>query len=232
MEGDRIIKARNEPAESGPAPRRFALGRDEVHLGSALEVLPTLADQSVDLVFADPPYNIGKRFGDFADRWPSDEAYAAWCASWLELCLAKLKPEGSLYVMTSTQAMPHLDLFLRKRMTVLARIVWFYDSSGVQARRHYGSAYEPILYCVKDKRRYTFNGDAISVEAPTGARRKLVDYRKQPPAAYNTEKIPGNVWYSILSRAPLPLRRWPSGWGGAPSASKASGNTSRSGCGG
>jgi site-specific DNA-methyltransferase (adenine-specific) len=113
----------------------------------------------------------------------------------LELVINKLKPEGSLYVMTSTQAMPHLDLFLRERMSVLARIVWQYDSSGVQARRHYGSAYEPILFCVMHKRRYTFNGDAIRVEAPTGARRKLVDYRKHPPAIYNSEKVPGNVWY-------------------------------------
>ena len=192
----------NELAElteltEAPAPPwlRFARGTDEVYLGSALDVLPTLPDESVDLVFADPPYNIGKRFGDFADRWPSDEAYAAWCRGWLEQCIAKLKPHGSLYVMTSTQAMPYLDLFLRGRMTVQARIVWHYDSSGVQARRHYGSAYEPILFCVKDKRRYTFNGADIRVEAPTGARRKLVDYRKNPPATYGTQKIPGNVWY-------------------------------------
>ena len=195
MEGERRITQQSNITAALPSPRRFARGADEIYLGSALDVLPTLPDASVDLVFADPPYNIGKRFGDFIDTWPSDEAYAAWCAQWLALCIAKLRPGGSLYVMTSTQAMPHLDLFLRARMAVLARIVWHYDSSGVQARRHYGSAYEPILFCVKDKRRYTFNGDDIRVDAPTGSRRKLVDYRKHPPATYNAEKIPGNVWY-------------------------------------
>ena len=54
--------------------------------------------------------------------------------------------------------------------------------------------YEPILFCVKDKNKYTFNSDDILVEAKTGAKRKLIDYRKNPPQPYNTKKVPGNVW--------------------------------------
>lgn len=96
--------------------------------------------------------------------------------------------------MSSTQCMPYLDVFLRDKIHILSRIVWSYDSSGVQAKRHYGSLYEPILYCVKSKQNYTFNAEAILVEAKTGARRKLIDYRKPVPAVYNTCKVPGNVW--------------------------------------
>lgn len=164
--------------------------------GDAIEVLRTeVPDASVDLVFADPPYNIGKCFAGVPDRWPSDEAYAEWCYEWLDLCIAKLKPTGSLYVMSSTQAIPYLDLWLRKRMSVLARIVWHYDSSGVQAKRYFGSLYEPILFAVKDAGAYTFNAEAIAVQAKTGAVRKLIDYRKSVPSQYNTRKVPGNVWY-------------------------------------
>ena len=54
--------------------------------------------------------------------------------------------------------------------------------------------YEPILYCVKDQRNYTFNSSDILVEAKTGAVRKLIDYRKSTPSVYNSEKVPGNVW--------------------------------------
>ena len=54
--------------------------------------------------------------------------------------------------------------------------------------------YEPILFCVKDKNNYTFNAEDIKVEAKTGAKRNLIDYRKNPPQPYNTEKVPGNVW--------------------------------------
>jgi adenine-specific DNA-methyltransferase len=96
--------------------------------------------------------------------------------------------------MASTQFMPHFDLYLRSRMNILSRIVWSYDSSGVQAKNFYGSMYEPILFCVKDLNNYTFNADKILVEAKTGAKRKLIDYRKKPPQPYNNEKTPGNVW--------------------------------------
>ncbi|MDZ4770422.1 MAG: adenine-specific DNA-methyltransferase [Chloroflexota bacterium] len=169
-------------------------GHTVVH-GDFLAVIDDIVeDGSVSLVFADPPYNIGKQFAEFQDRWESDDAYAAWCRQWIDLCVRKLRPNGAFYVMTSTQAMPHLDLYLRKRMTILSRIIWHYDSSGVQAKNFFGSLYEPILYAVKDPRNYIFNADAIAVEAKTGAVRKLIDYRKAQPTPYNSKKVPGNVW--------------------------------------
>ena len=154
-----------------------------------------VAPNSVELVVADPPYNIGKQFGATRDRWPDEASYVAWCVRWLDLCVERLTPTGSLYLMASTQSMPLLDLHLRRSMHVLSRIVWHYDSSGVQARRRFGSLYEPVLHCVRDPNNYTFEADAIRVEAPTGARRRLVDHRKPVPAPYASDKVPGNVWY-------------------------------------
>lgn len=166
-----------------------------IYQGDAIKVLTSqVEDESVDLIFADPPYNIGKDFAGCKDRWASDEEYLDWCYNWISLCISKLKKNGAFYVMTSTQFMPYFDIFLRKRMSILSRIVWSYDSSGVQAKKFYGSMYEPILYCVKDKTNYTFNAEDILVEAKTGAQRKLIDYRKNPPQPYNTQKVPGNVW--------------------------------------
>lgn len=167
-----------------------------IYWGDALETLRTeVASDTVDLIFVDPPYNIGKKFADFHDRWPSDEAYTTWVYQWLAECIRVLKRTGTLYVMTSTQAMPYFDIFLRNKLTILSRIVWQYDSSGTQTKKYYGSMYEPILYCVKDAKSYTFNADAIKVEAKTGSQRKLIDYRKSTPAQYSTDKVPGNVWY-------------------------------------
>lgn len=163
--------------------------------GDALQVLTEMVpNSSIDLIFADPPYNIGKNFNGRKDKWISDEEYLKWCYSWLELCIDKLKPTGSLYLMAATQSMPYLDIFLRQRLNILSRIIWFYDSSGVQAKRYFGSLYEPVLFCVKDTNQYVFNADEILVEARTGAERKLIDYRKSVPAPYNVKKVPGNVW--------------------------------------
>ncbi len=175
--------------------KKFEKDGHIVFHGDCIEILRNkVDDESIDLIFADPPYNIGKDFGGFIDKWEKDEQYLNWCYEWLSLCIQKLKPTGSLYVMTSTQFMPYFDLYLRNKLTILSRLVWYYDSSGVQAKKYYGSTWEPILHCVKNQKKYTFNSKDILVEAKTGSKRKLIDYRKNPPQPYNTEKIPGNVW--------------------------------------
>jgi len=173
----------------------FGTDNHKIIHGDALEALRIqVVDNSVDLIFADPPYNIGKNFNGQIEKWATEESYLNWCYEWLTLCIKKLKPNGSFYVMTATQFMPYFDIFLRKKLNILSRIVWSYDSSGVQAKKYFGSMYEPILYCVKDKNNYTFNSNQILVEAKTGSKRKLIDYRKTVPTIYNTEKVPGNVW--------------------------------------
>lgn len=175
--------------------RIFEKDGHSIILGDAIESLTMLVpDGSIDLIFADPPYNIGKVFNGTQDKWQSDEDYLNWCYTWLDVCIRKLKPTGSFYVMAATQNMPFFDIYLRKQMTILSRIVWYYDSSGVQAKRYYGSLYEPILFCVKGKDNYTFNAPDILVPAKTGAQRKLIDYRKPEPAVYSSVKVPGNVW--------------------------------------
>lgn len=172
----------------------FESNGNRIYHGDAIDVLQSIPDESVDLIFVDPPYNIGKNFAGRKDKWKTDNDYLTWCYQWIDLCIKKLTPTGSFYVMTSTQFMPYFDIYIRDKMTILSRIIWSYDSSGVQAKNYYGSMYEPILFCVKDKNNYSFNGEDILVEAKTGAKRKLIDYRKNPPQLYNTKKIPGNVW--------------------------------------
>lgn len=166
-----------------------------IYNGDAIQVLESkIEDKSIDLIFVDPPYNIGKDFNGRKDKWNTDQEYLDWCYRWIDLCLRKLKDNGSFYVMTSTQFIPYFDLYLRDKISILSRIIWSYDSSGVQAKNYFGSMYEPILFCVKNSKNYTFNSEDILVEAKTGAKRKLIDYRKNPPQPYNTEKVPGNVW--------------------------------------
>ena len=168
----------------------------KLFLGDALNILENdIEDNSVDLIFVDPPYNIGKMFGKNREKWDSEEAYLKWCYEWIDLCIQKLKPTGSLYIMGATQFMPYIDIYLNKRLHILSRIMWHYDSSGVQAKKYFGSLYEPIIFSVKNKTKYTFNYEDIMVEANTGSKRKLIDYRGKEPKPYNTKKVPGNVWY-------------------------------------
>ncbi len=161
----------------------------------SLVVLKKIKDKSINLIFADAPYNIGKDFGNNVDKWENVNSYIIWCKQWIDECMRVLTDDGTMYFMTATQHMPYLDTFVSEKYNVLCRIVWTYDSSGVQSKKIFGSLYEPILMINKNKKsKYTFNYKNILVKAKTGAERKLIDYRKTPPQPYNTEKIPGNVW--------------------------------------
>lgn len=169
--------------------------------GDALEVLQSLQDGCIHLIFADPPYNLGKDFGVGTTRRAD---YLEWCQQWIAECHRVLHPQGTFYFMSATQFMPYLDVYVSERYHVLSRIIWTYDSAAVQPRRRFGSRYEPILMIVKDPQRYTFNGEAIMVEAKTGSRRGLIDYRKSPPQPYNPRKLPGNVWHFPRVRYKMP----------------------------
>ena len=99
---------------------KFDCQTHKIIQGDSLKVLPDeVPDNSVDLIFVDPPYNIGKDFNGHKDKWKTDEDYLNWCYEWIEMCIEKLKPNGSMYIMTSTQFMPYFDIFIRKRMTIL-----------------------------------------------------------------------------------------------------------------
>lgn len=166
-----------------------------VIFNDCLEILNVMVEKSVDLIFADSPYNLGKDFGNNSDSWKDRKAYLNWCYTWIDACFRVLKDDGTFYLMNSTQNMAYISVYLQEHYNIVNDIVWVYDSSGVQAKTKFGSLYEPIIMATKTaKSKYTFNYEDILVEAKTGAKRGLIDYRKTPPQPYNTKKIPGNVW--------------------------------------
>ena len=108
--------------------------------GDVLKGLSELPSESIDLIFADPPYNIGKDFDGLVENWKEEE-FLEWCYTWLDECYRVLKPSGTFYLMNSTENMPFLDIWCRKKFFIRSRIVWSYDSSGVQAKKFFGSMY-------------------------------------------------------------------------------------------
>lgn len=163
-----------------------------IYNGDVFECFSKIQNETIDLVFADPPYNIGKDFDGFKDKI-NETDFLVWTYKWIDEVYRVLKKDGSFYLMNSTQSMPFLDIYCRKYFHIISRIVWSYDSSSVQPKFSFGSLWEPILFMSKSKK-YKFNSKDIEVEAKTGAQRNLIDYRKTPPRPYKNKKIPGNVW--------------------------------------
>jgi site-specific DNA-methyltransferase (adenine-specific) len=60
----------------------FGTPEQRIMYGDALTALNQIPDESVDLIFVDPPYNIGKDFAGKIDKWKSDEDYLEWCYEW------------------------------------------------------------------------------------------------------------------------------------------------------
>jgi site-specific DNA-methyltransferase (adenine-specific) len=110
--------------------------------GDALAWLPTLPAASVDLVFADPPYNIGKASWD---NFASDQAYLAWSERWIGEAARVLKPSGSIYVCGFSERLADLKPLLAARFPSLRWLVWHYRNKA-NLGRDWGRAHESVLH--------------------------------------------------------------------------------------
>lgn len=176
---------------------------NNVYNMDCIDYMKTLPNECVNLVIADVPYNIGKDYGNKSDKVNHNE-YINNISIWIKEFYRILKDDGTLFIYTGKQYYPYYYIEIDNIFTIQNQIIWSYDSSGVQAKIKYGSLYEPIIFATKHKKKYTFNRGFAMVEAKTGAKRKLIDYRKNPPQPYNTKKVDGDVWYFTRVRYKMP----------------------------
>jgi site-specific DNA-methyltransferase (adenine-specific) len=66
--------------------------------GDCLEILPLLANEIADVIFADPPFNLNKEYGKKTDDNRSISEYLEWCYRWIDECLRVLKPGGAIFI--------------------------------------------------------------------------------------------------------------------------------------
>lgn len=176
---------------------------NKIYNMDCIDYIKTLPDKCVDLIIADVPYNIGKDYGNNSDKVNHND-YLKNIHLWIKEFNRILKNNGTMFIYTGKQYYPYYYLEIEKSFTIQNQIIWNYDSSGVQAKTKYGSLYEPIIFATKHKKKYTFNADFAMVEAKTGSKRKLIDYRKNPPQPYNTKKVDGDVWNFTRVRYKMP----------------------------
>jgi site-specific DNA-methyltransferase (adenine-specific) len=130
---------------------------ERVLQGDALELLPTLADNSAQIVLADPPYNIGKDFGNDSDR-QTMEQYLSWCEKWIQECLRILRPNGTMFVFGFSE---NLALILSKIPLNIHRrwIVWHYTNKNMASLHFWQRSHESILILWKEDK--VFHRDDI-----------------------------------------------------------------------
>ena len=115
-------------------------------------LLKKMKDESVDIIICDPPYNIGKDFGNDSDKQKMDD-YLVWCDTWIKECIRILKPKGTLYIYGFSEILA----FIRVRINIRVRwIVWHYTNKVTPSLNFWQRTHESILCCYKDKRRLIY----------------------------------------------------------------------------
>ena len=171
---------------------------DRTVLGDCLTVLPLLPDNSVDLVIADPPYNLDKRFGETEWRKTDAEAYQDFTRLWLTEVLRILKPDGSLYICTDWTSGMILGPMLAEAAVLRNRITWQREK-GRGAARNWKNGMEDIWFATRSEE-YTFHLDAVRLRrrvlAPYRADGVPKDWENTPDGKFR-DTCPSNFWDDI-----------------------------------
>jgi site-specific DNA-methyltransferase (adenine-specific) len=123
-----------------------------------LSGMKQLQDETVDIIICDPPYNIGKDFGNKSDKQDTIK-YFEWCDEWINECFRVLKPKGTMYIYGFSETLA----FIRVRINTeyyVRWLVWHYTNKVTPTLNFWQRTHESILCCSKDKRP-TFNRDEV-----------------------------------------------------------------------
>ncbi len=169
------------PSDVSPVLRTAlgALERDD-----ALAWLGRIPTASVDLVFADPPYNAGR---EAWDAFASDGEYLQWSDRWIAEAARVLRPTGSLYVCGFSEALAELKVLAAPRFAGCRWLVWHYRNKG-NLGRDWGRAHESVLHLRHAEFALNVDGARVAYNAHT------LRYPSHPQAATSRFGRSPYVW--------------------------------------
>jgi site-specific DNA-methyltransferase (adenine-specific) len=141
----------------------------------------------VDLVFADPPFNIGYEYDVYEDRKSADE-YLTWTRQWVEGVKAALKPSGTFWLAIGDDFAAELKTLVQRDVGFCCRswVIWYY-TFGVNCTKKFSRSHTHLFYFVKDPTSFTFNTDDIRV--PSARQTVYADGR-----AHSKGRLPDDTW--------------------------------------
>ncbi|MDR2345183.1 MAG: site-specific DNA-methyltransferase [Planctomycetaceae bacterium] len=160
---------------------------NNVILSDCIEGMRQLDEGSVDLVFADPPFNIGYSYDIYKDNY-SDEKYLRWSRDWMTEVYKVLKPSGTFWLAIGDEYAAELKFFCTREIGFICRswVVWYY-TFGVNCMKKFTRSHVHLFHFVKDVKNFTFNGDLIRV--PSARQLRYNDRRANPKG-----RLPDDTW--------------------------------------
>ena len=165
----------------------MVLQPNKVHKEDCLQGLKDIPAGSIDLAFADPPFNIGYDYDVYDDRKGYD-AYLDWTRQWTQAVTKVLKPTGAFWVAIGDEYAAELKLILQNDCGLICRswVVWYY-TFGVHCKYKFTRSHAHLFHFVKDAKQFTFNTDSIRVPSA----RQLVYADKRADAK---GRVPDDTW--------------------------------------
>jgi site-specific DNA-methyltransferase (adenine-specific) len=158
-----------------------------------IKYLNAQSEAWVDLVFADPPFNIGYRYHGYQDKKKTED-YLDFSESWMRSVYRALKPTGSFYLAIGDEYAADLCVIARRKIGFHIRnwIIWHY-TFGQQTKKKFAMSHTHILYFSKSEpdaglTNLTFNADAVRVAS---ARQTTYNDARANPKG----KLPDDTWY-------------------------------------
>jgi DNA modification methylase len=163
--------------------------------GDCIEGMRSLPDGLVDLVFADPPFNIGYDYDQYRDAL-DDDAYLGWTRKWGREVVRILKPTGAFWLAIGDEYAAELKLIFQRELKLhcVNWVIWYY-TFGVHCTRKFARSHTHLFYFVKDPKRYTFND--LEIRVPSARMTTYAD-----PRADARGRIPDNTWILRPQDAP------------------------------
>lgn len=181
-------------SQGQPSPHFQASGPDtRLYVGDCRDVLASLPDRgTVDLVFADPPFNWDVPYESWKDGMPRD-AYERFTFDWLDGCVACLAPHGAIWVNIPDDTAAEVVVHLKRRgLTMINWCIWHFrfgqnrDSSFIMSKVH-------ALYFAKDPDNRIWN--AKDILEPSDRAAIYGDPRTMAKDENKGMRVPMDVWY-------------------------------------
>ncbi|HMP03299.1 MAG TPA: site-specific DNA-methyltransferase [Gemmatales bacterium] len=170
-----------------------------------IAAMAELEPGSVDLVFADPPFNIGYDYDVYQDRKSADE-YLNWSKAWMAGVSRVLKPTGTFWLAIGDEFAAELKVLATRELGFVCRswVVWYY-TFGVNCKRKFTRSHAHLFHFVKDGKQFTFNDEAIRV--PSARQLVYADTRANPQG-----RLPDDTWILRPQDAPQSFTPTESTW--------------------
>jgi DNA modification methylase len=173
-----------------------SLDAETIHQGDCVDLLKRLEPNSVNLAFADPPFNIGYEYDVYDDR-KAYEKYLSWCRQWMSGVVTALKPDGTFWLAIGDEYAAELKLIARDLgLSCRSWVIWYY-TFGVNCTRKFNRSHAHLFHFVKNPKKFTFNFKDPSIRVPSARQLVYADKRANPRG-----RLPDDTW--ILRPQDLP----------------------------